>query len=57
MKGIRNSLCITAMLLTMTLFSCAAKKELSGAGATFPYPLYSKMFDVYQKEYGGYLIT
>jgi phosphate transport system substrate-binding protein len=23
-------------------------KELSGAGATFPYPLYSKMFDVYE---------
>jgi phosphate transport system substrate-binding protein len=26
--------------------------ELIGAGATFPYPLYSKMFDVYSKEYG-----
>jgi phosphate transport system substrate-binding protein len=26
--------------------------ELIGAGATFPYPLYSKMFDVYNKEYG-----
>ena len=24
--------------------------ELLGAGATFPYPLYSKMFDVYNKE-------
>lgn len=24
--------------------------ELQGAGATFPYPLYSKMFDVYHKE-------
>ena len=22
-----------------------------GAGATFPYPLYSKMFDVYSKEH------
>ncbi len=30
----------------------AAKSELLGAGATFPYPLYSKMFDVYQKEEG-----
>ena len=27
-------------------------KELLGAGATFPYPLYSKMFDVYNKSYG-----
>lgn len=26
--------------------------ELLGAGATFPYPLYSKMFDVYHKEHG-----
>jgi phosphate transport system substrate-binding protein len=26
--------------------------ELLGAGATFPYPLYSKMFDVYYREYG-----
>lgn len=26
--------------------------ELIGAGATFPYPLYSKMFDVYYKEKG-----
>jgi phosphate transport system substrate-binding protein len=25
-------------------------RELIGAGATFPYPLYSKMFDVYHKE-------
>jgi phosphate transport system substrate-binding protein len=28
------------------------QQELVGAGATFPYPLYSKMFDVYSKEYG-----
>jgi phosphate transport system substrate-binding protein len=27
-----------------------SEKELLGAGATFPYPLYSKMFDVYSKE-------
>jgi len=26
--------------------------ELIGAGATFPYPLYSKMFDVYHKDHG-----
>jgi phosphate transport system substrate-binding protein len=28
-----------------------AQQELTGAGATFPFPLYSKMFDVYSKEY------
>jgi phosphate transport system substrate-binding protein len=27
-------------------------KELSGAGATFPYPLYSKMFDTYDSATG-----
>ncbi len=31
----------------------ADAQELIGAGATFPYPLYSKMFDVYGKEYGA----
>jgi phosphate transport system substrate-binding protein len=30
----------------------AKDMELIGAGATFPYPLYSKLFDVYNKEYG-----
>jgi phosphate transport system substrate-binding protein len=32
--------------------AAAGGKELVGAGATFPYPLYSKMFDVYNKEEG-----
>jgi phosphate transport system substrate-binding protein len=30
----------------------AAETELLGAGATFPYPLYSKAFDGYYKEFG-----
>jgi len=30
----------------------AACVELLGAGATFPYPLYSKMFLIYEKEFG-----
>jgi len=30
----------------------AGENELLGAGATFPYPLYSKMFDVYYRQYG-----
>lgn len=30
----------------------AKEVEIIGAGATFPYPLYSKMFDVYYKEFG-----
>jgi phosphate transport system substrate-binding protein len=32
--------------------SAAKEIELIGAGATFPYPLYSKMFDAYYQENG-----
>src|SRR4051812_21205755 len=31
-------------------FSCAA--DISGAGATFPYPIYAKWADAYKKETG-----
>jgi len=36
---------------TMALAACPTKgvKELTGAGATFPYPLYSKVFSEYNK--------
>jgi phosphate transport system substrate-binding protein len=30
----------------------AAARQLTGAGATFPYPLYSRWFDAYQKSQG-----
>jgi len=32
--------------------SSAATTEILGAGATFPFPLYSKMFSVYNNQYG-----
>lgn len=53
MKKLLNSIWIvmTAVLLTCTV-SQSASIELLGAGATFPYPLYSKMFDAYYKEQG-----
>jgi phosphate transport system substrate-binding protein len=46
----------SAALLALTLSAVsttgfAAGSALTGAGATFPYPLYSKWFDVYQKEH------
>ena len=51
----RNVWKLFTILLTL-LFFCgtafAKDMELIGAGATFPYPLYSKMFDVYYKESG-----
>ena len=44
---------VTALLLSskIALAACPTKgvKELTGAGATFPYPLYSKMFAEYDK--------
>jgi phosphate transport system substrate-binding protein len=45
---------ITILLISIVLGGTGHAKdvELIGAGATFPYPLYSKMFDVYNKEYG-----
>jgi phosphate transport system substrate-binding protein len=41
-----------AMLWGLAASVLAAEQEVIGAGATFPYPLYSKMFDVYSKEHG-----
>src|SRR5215471_21035909 len=46
-------LVIAALVMsgTTALAGCPTKgvKELTGAGATFPYPLYSKMFNEYDK--------
>jgi phosphate transport system substrate-binding protein len=43
---------VSSILLGLCSLGLAQEKELLGAGATFPYPLYSKMFDVYHKETG-----
>ncbi len=43
---------VLSILLVMGNTGVAKDVELIGAGATFPYPLYSKLFDVYNKEYG-----
>jgi phosphate transport system substrate-binding protein len=46
-------LCVIGLVMGLFIGTATASdKELIGAGATFPYPLYSKMFDVYSKEYG-----
>ncbi len=53
---LRKGLFIIIALMFMNPFvsisSHAAEDELLGAGATFPYPLYSKMFNVYHSQYG-----
>jgi phosphate transport system substrate-binding protein len=54
MKNLKSLLQIISSLAIYILFfnfnSNAQNIELLGAGATFPYPLYSKMFDVYYNE-------
>jgi phosphate transport system substrate-binding protein len=42
---------VLAVLFAAAGVGFAADSEIIGAGATFPFPLYSKMFDVYAKEY------
>jgi phosphate transport system substrate-binding protein len=44
---------ITAM--TILVASPSYSAEITGAGATFPYPIYSKWADAYQKETGNKL--
>ncbi|MFA5879372.1 MAG: phosphate ABC transporter substrate-binding protein PstS [Candidatus Margulisiibacteriota bacterium] len=47
-KKIKN--CLVIIFLFLASFSLASyATELIGAGATFPYPLYAKMFDEYNK--------
>ena len=52
MKRALNSLLAVTMVAGVLSTVPAAAQELLGAGATFPYPLYSKMFDAYNKEQG-----
>ena len=52
MKNLIACLIAAVVLLAVVSTGSAKEQELIGAGATFPYPLYSKMFDVYSKEYG-----
>jgi phosphate transport system substrate-binding protein len=56
MKSFAIASGIVSLLLsgTNTMAACPTKgvKELTGAGATFPYPLYSKMFAEYDKACG-----
>ncbi len=57
---LRFSVAALVLAVTVSFMSCgksdnktsASDKELTGAGATFPFPLYSKMFDSYGKDKG-----
>ncbi|MBD3390511.1 MAG: phosphate ABC transporter substrate-binding protein PstS [Chitinivibrionales bacterium] len=48
----RRRIGLAIIVLVFASLANAANVELLGAGASFPYPLYSKMFDVYHKKYG-----
>jgi len=43
----------TAGFLAVAAFSPAHAADISGAGATFPYPIYAKWADAYKKETGN----
>src|SRR6202790_1405974 len=44
-----NFLAVLTLALTVVVFAHAAL-SITGAGATFPYPIYSKWFDEYKKK-------
>ena len=48
MKAIRTA-CVLALSLSLALPASAEKVQINGAGATFPYPIYSKWFSEYNK--------
>jgi len=50
---IRDLLRATAAAVLLALTTApASAQDLTGAGATFPYPIYSKWFDVYKQKTG-----
>jgi phosphate transport system substrate-binding protein len=50
MKLVRTLVAFTAIATASTVTAVAA--DISGAGATFPYPIYAKWADAYKKETG-----
>jgi phosphate transport system substrate-binding protein len=50
MKRIAGLSVATLALTMLTAFLVHAALSITGAGATFPYPIYSKWFDEYQKK-------
>ena len=49
---IRSAAVAAALLAAPGLASTAFSADISGAGATFPYPIYAKWADAYKKETG-----
>ncbi len=51
MKQMLRLLLVVALATGLATAAFAAETELLGAGATFPQPLYTKMFDVYHNQF------
>lgn len=49
---IHAAVAAVAVAVSLSTAAALAAVSLSGAGATFPYPIYSKWFDVYAKKTG-----
>ena len=49
----RTALLLTAVLALGALVWAQNPLLINGAGATFPYPIYSKWFDVYHQKFGN----
>src|ERR1700719_3855800 len=45
------------LLAALGITSFAGAQQLTGAGATFPYPIYSKWFSEYSSQHGGVQIN
>ena len=54
MKPMRTAVAtVMAATLSLSAFSAFAATSLTGAGATFPAPVYAQWADTYQKETGN----
>lgn len=46
-----------ALIILFPALACAHGQKLTGAGATFPYPIYSKWFNEYTRSHPGVLVN
>ena len=53
----KKMLSLVLAIMTFTSFAFADAVLINGAGATFPYPIYSKWFDEYSKINTGVLFN
>jgi phosphate transport system substrate-binding protein len=52
MKMKFTKICLSLAFVVVLFGTTLAQMKLNGAGATFPYVIYSKWFDVYSKQHG-----